>query len=209
MIGVATTRQRVENANVNSSGSDRQEDAVLMERLADGEMAALGDLYLRYGHMVAHAVLAASPQLSRHDVEDITQDVFLTVARGAKQYREAGKLRSWLYSIAVRTARKSHRTRKLRLRLLNAVRGRPVAVAGHRTMPEANTMNRMDLYRAFQGLTETQRQVILMFEMQGMSGEEVSELLGVKLNTVWSHLRRARNRIMATFDGEEDISGEN
>ena len=209
MIALAKTWQWIEKEDVNRSISDRRRDAMLMQRLQDGEMAALGELYLRYGSMVAHAALAASPSLSRHDIEDILQDVFIEVWKGVKHYREAGKLRSWLYSIAVRTARKRHRTERLHHRLLNSVRGRPVAVSGPSGMPEVNTMNRMDLFRAFQGLTEIQRQVLVMFEMQGMSGEEVSEVLDVKLNTVWSHLRRARNRIMDAFDGSEDVSGEN
>ena len=65
-------------------------------------------------------------------------------------------------------------------------------------------MTRMDLYRAFEGLTENQRQVIVLFELQGLSGEEVSDMLDIKLNTVWSHLRRARSRLLDAFDGSKE-----
>jgi RNA polymerase sigma-70 factor (ECF subfamily) len=172
-----------------------------MRRLAEGDNAALGELYLRYGGMVAYAAIAAVPSLSRHDVEDVCQDVFIAVSTAAEQYREEGKLRSWIYSIAVRVARKRRRSRLLHRRLLDTVLGRPVGISGPQSMPEAMTMSRIDLNRVFQELTEIQRQILVMFELHGMSGEEVAGILGIKLNTVWSHLRRARNRILDEFDG--------
>ena len=54
-------------SDVRYSDPNEHSDAALMQRLASGEMAALGELYQRYGNMVAHAAIAAAPPLSRQD----------------------------------------------------------------------------------------------------------------------------------------------
>ena len=190
-----------------SSLSESVSDAVLMHRLAQGEMSALGPLYLRYGRLVSRAVLAAVPSLSSEDTEDIMHDIFLAVAKSAKQYRDEGKLKSWIFTIAVRTTRRRYRALQIRRRLLGTVHGRPVAVAGETSSPEVSTLSRVDLGRAMSGLTKTQREVLVLFEIEGLSGEEVSEMLSIRLNTVWSHLRRARNRVQTTLYGSSGAKG--
>ena len=61
-------------------------------------------------------------------------------------------------------------------------------------------MIRVDLKRALNGLSELQRQILILFEYEGMSGEDIAELHQMKLNTVWSHLRRARSAVLAVLD---------
>jgi RNA polymerase sigma factor (sigma-70 family) len=175
-------------------------DAMLMTLIAEGEMAALGTLYLRYGGMVACAIVGATPSLPKEEVEDLTQDVFIAVAEISARYKEAGKLKSWLYSVAVRTAKKRRRTLTNRKRLLNENVDQAVAVAGQLSTSGQRVMAKHDLYHAFAGLTETQRQALVLFEYQGMSGEEIAETMNIKLNTVWSHLRRARTAVLSVLD---------
>ena len=175
---------------------DSCSDAGLMALLANGDMAALGVLYLRYGSLVASAVASSAPLLPRDEVEDLCQDVFLTVSRCAGRYREKGKLRSWLYSVAVRTAKRRKRSAGVRRRLLAMNEGRPVGVSLRGPVPEENVMVRMDLEKAFRELTDVQRQLLILFEYQGMSGEDIAALMNMNINTVWSHLRRARTAML-------------
>ena len=178
-------------------------DTELMQQLSDGDIDSLGELYLRYGKLVSHAVIAAYPGFTTDAVEDTCHDVFLAIAHAAPRYREQGKLKSWIYSVAVRTAKKRARSRFVRDRLLRSLKGLPVAVSPPRSVPEMVSTSRFDLDRAFRSLTATQRQVILLFEMEGLSGEEIAEMLDIKLNTVWSHLRRARERMMNALDHQD------
>ena len=171
-----------------------------MALLGRGEMEALGVLYLRYGGLVSSALTACAPMLPRDEVEDLCQDVFLTVSRCAGTYREKGKLRSWLYSVAVRTAKRRKRSMRVRRQLLAMNEGRPVAVSLRGPAPEDNAMVRMDLTKAFRELTDTQRQLLILFEYQGMSGEDIAALLDMKINTVWSHLRRARAAMLTVLE---------
>lgn len=172
-----------------------------MRDLAKGDIRALGDLYQRYGALVAHAVISACPTLPRDEVEEVCQDVFIAVAGAAPRYQESGKLRSWIYSVAARTARKHRRSISLHEKLLRSLKGFPVAISPPRSLPASDSMSRIDLDTGLGALTEVQRQVLILFELEGMSGEEVSELLSIRLNTVWSHLRRARERLVKALDG--------
>lgn len=177
-------------------------DAGLMALLGRGEMDALGVLYMRYGKMVASAVAASAPMLPRQEVEDLSQDVFLTVSKCSGAYREKGKFRSWLYSIAVRTAKRRRRMIRVRKQLLSENGGRAFGVSGGTPAPEDRVAVRMDLLTAFKELSDIQRQLLVLFEYQGMSGEDIAALLDMKLNTVWSHLRRARSAVLSALNRE-------
>ena len=200
MMGRATDSRPVGGEKRRRHSFESYSDTILMSLLQEGEMGALGILYRRHGGMVAAAIVATVPRLQKEEVEDLTQDVFVTVAAAAKKYREKGKLKSWLYSVAVRTAKKRRRTIQNRKRLLDANAGHTFAVAGELPLPERDVMARLDLFKAFVGLSDIQRQALVLFEHQGFSGEEIAETMNIKLNTVWSHLRRARAAVSTILD---------
>jgi RNA polymerase sigma factor (sigma-70 family) len=185
---------------IDQRAGEERSDAELMASLGRGDMPALGVLYMRYCGLVASAIIAAAPSLPRQEVEDLCQDVFMTVGKSAAKYREKGKLKSWLYSVAVRTTRKRTRSLRVRQRLLQTVTGQPVAIAERTPNPGGNAMAKVDIERALSQLSDVQRRLLILFEHQGLSGEEIAELLDMKLNTVWSHLRRARAAMSAYLE---------
>ena len=77
-------------------------DAQLTARLAQGELDALGLLYQRYGAQVRSFLLRVEPTMSREDADDVAQETFLTFQRNIGRYQEQGKLRSFLFGIAIR-----------------------------------------------------------------------------------------------------------
>ncbi len=168
-----------------------------MEQIRQKNMAALGTLYTRYAPLVSGAIVATVPFLARNDVEDIAQDVFLAVNKASASYVERGKLRAWLYSIATRVARRRSRSvgifNRIRRTLTESSSG---GLRPRESGSETAVAARIDLLRALERLSPVQRQVLVLFEYQGMSGDEISEILGLSLNTVWSHLRRARGKLL-------------
>ena len=191
--------------NMTKAVYSRYSDAELMTQLSQGEMEALGELYIRYGDLVACAVSSTVPTLSRWEVEDLCQDVFIAVKGSATKYKNMGKFKSWIYSVAVRTAKNRRRSITIHQRILGGAsagaQDQPVAMGVQRACPEAGAMVRVDIARVFERLPLVQRQLLVLFEHQGLSGEEIADLLGMKLNTVWSHLRRARASVLEALDG--------
>ncbi len=127
------------------------------------------------------------------EVEDATQEVFVIVHRRLPEFDpQRGSLRTWLFAIARGVAANRRRSTLRRLRVL------PPATKGAtdaRPNPEQQTRQRQVLAqvgRFIEMLPAEQRDVFALSEIEGLRGPEVSEALGVKLNTVYTRLRLAR-----------------
>lgn len=124
-------------------------------------------------------------------IDDVTQDVFLVVHRRLPDFDHRAPVRAWVFGIARNLARK-HRERLGRARTrLQVVHGGP---------PEApdETVSRRQaaqiVERFLDSLDDDKRAVFVLCEVDGLSAPEVAHALGVKLNTVYSRLRAARQR---------------
>lgn len=130
------------------------------------------------------------------DTEDVVQEVFLAVHRKLPQFRGDSRPSTWLYRITENVVR--HRRRKDRwARWLG---GTAQEVAGERASPEPLPSAGLDaretsrrVYRALDQMKEKYRTVLILFELEELSGEEIAELTGARLATVWVWLHRARN----------------
>jgi len=173
-------------------------DANAVARLVQGDLAALGPLYERYGGDVRSLLLRTEPRLGREGAEDLCQEVFLTFVDTLGRYRHEDKLRSWLYGIAVRKARSWRRGRWIRVVLGQkhgaAVSG--VSITTDRTEERIAAKHRIEA--ALQQLPDTQREVVVLRMIEGLSGEETARILGISENAVGTRLHRARTQLEAT-----------
>lgn len=136
-------------------------------------------------------------------MEDLCQDVFLMVKKKASQYNEKGKLKAWLYSVAARTARGRRRKLAIRGRLLGMFSGKPLAMgSANQASPEVGAMFNVDLARILGDLPQVERQILVLFEHDGLKGEEIAQLLDMNLNTVWTKLRRARAAVVQAVEAQ-------
>jgi RNA polymerase sigma-70 factor (ECF subfamily) len=183
-------------------------DARLMALVTQGDMPAFGRLYEKYGDFVDHAILSIAPSLSRSEVEDLCQDVFLALRKGARRYEEAGKLNSWIYSHAIRITKQHRRRWAIRGRILGMVKGQRVAISNtEQVSPDVGAMVRLDMGKLLGRLTDIQRQVLILYEQDGLKGKEIGEILGMNVNTVWTHLRRAREELNAHMKRADERGG--
>ena len=119
--------------------------------------------------------------------EDVTQEVFVAVWRGIKNFRGESFLRTWIHTIAVRTAMR-HWRRQPDAQLDD------VALAKYeRSARSAFPGARLELERAVAALPAGARAVLLLHDVYGYKHSEVSELLGVAVGTAKAQLHRARN----------------
>lgn len=124
--------------------------------------------------------------------DDALQDVFMVVHRRLPDFDGRTHLRSWLFGIARRVARGYQRGELRRQKRLELV-PEPAPVDGpDQQLARAQAVQLIDAFLA--SLEPTQRDVFYLSDVEGLTAPEISDALGVKLNTVYSRLRAARKR---------------
>jgi RNA polymerase sigma-70 factor (ECF subfamily) len=184
-------------------------DSDLMLRLSGGDTRALGILYQRHGHPVTNLLLRLNSKMSREQAEDLTQETFLTLVETADRYSEQGRLRSWLYGIAIRKARNARRLSWFQKRAI--LHPMPDGddpgldrFAHGSASPDDQASSRQRLDLALGQLSPKLREVLVLHVIEGLSGDAIAEILDIKTSAVWVRLHRAR-KIMETalFDADQ------
>ena len=128
-------------------------------------------------------------------IEDVVQETFLIAHRKLGEFEGRSKLKTWLYGIALRVAR-VYRARARRERLGDADAVDPDQVHGpDRDRPDARAQDAEAariVNALLDSLDDDQREVFVLAELEQLSGPEIAEALGLRLNTVYSRLRLAR-----------------
>ncbi len=143
-----------------------------------------------------------------HDAEDLTQDVFVRVFRSLDTY-EPGNFPGWLHRITTNLfldrARRASRIRMDRFadgaedRLLAQDLRPEEAVDGAGFDP--------DIEQALQALSEDFRVVVVLCDVEGLSYEEIADVLGIKLGTVRSRIHRGRTQLRAALSHRAPTTG--
>jgi RNA polymerase sigma-70 factor (ECF subfamily) len=141
------------------------------------------------------------------DVEDIVQDVFLIVRRRLDEFRGDAKVTTWLYRITARVVSDARRKERLRSWLRRSRRGEVERALLSAAPTPAEQLERVQaratVHLILDRLPEKYRTVLVLFELEGLSGEDVSAMTGVKLATVWVHLHRARALFVAEMEAHD------
>lgn len=142
---------------------------------------------------------------NRAAAEDAAQEAFLKAWRALDRFHGGAALSTWLYAIARNTAL-SHREQAARRAMfsLDAI-GEPAAAAAAAAAaaPPGAGDPEQELWNLVAALPEPYRRVIVLFHMEGKSYEEVARMLNLPLNTVRTHLHRARKLLGATMEEEK------
>ncbi len=148
-------------------------------------------LYDQHVAMVWRTLLRLG--VARPDLPDLVQDVFLVAFRKLPEFEGRSKLSTWLVGICYRVA--SDRRRLAYVRREVGDSGAMLAASDIRPKPdemvERSEGARM-LDEILDSLRPEQREVFVMFELEGMTGKEIADLVGAPLKTVFSRLRLAR-----------------
>ena len=87
------------------TGDDTSADFAAVEGIRRGEMDWLGVLFDRYVIFVKSALVRTAPEMSAAELDEQVQELFVALPKLISRYDERGRLRAWLYSIAVKRAR--------------------------------------------------------------------------------------------------------
>jgi RNA polymerase sigma-70 factor (ECF subfamily) len=129
--------------------------------------------------------------IAERDLDDVAQEVFVAVYRRYSDYDPERPVRPWLFSFALRVAANYRRLAKHRREVPEPER----EVAGKGLTPEglaARNEARALVHKGLEKLDFDRRVVLVMHDIDGFSVPEISQVLSVKVNTVYSRLRLAR-----------------
>ena len=162
----------------------------------------IGDIYRAHGATVERWVQRLTGPGA--DVEDLVQDIFIRASDHLSGFRGECQLTTWLYRITqtvVLNHRRREKWRRLLTGLVDSGAGElPSPAPGpHETLEQLEAARR--LYQVLDGLSEKDRTLIILFEVEHLSGEEVAEMTGMKVGTVWVNLHRARQRFLKRIEG--------
>lgn len=183
-------------------GVDRELDQTLVERAQKGDKRAFELLVMKYqrklGRLLSRMVRDAA------EIEDITQESFIKAYRALPQFRGDSAFYTWLYRIAVNTAKN-----------YLVARGRRAPTTTEFSSEEAEGFDDAELLRdiatpdaelqtkqianavnkAVEALPEELRTAITLREIEGLSYEEIAQMMDCPIGTVRSRIFRAREAI--------------
>jgi len=137
------------------------------------------------------------------DVDDVVQEVFLTAHRLLPSFRGEAAVGTWLFRLTTNAVR-VHRRRAGRWRhLQHRVQLLQTAAQAHARNPEEHLDCQQDLAiasEALDAMSEKYRTMLVLFRLEGLSGEELAAVSGLPIATVWVRLHRARAQFAAEVE---------
>jgi len=190
---------------------DEDNDKTLVERVQSGDKRAFELLVLKYQHRIYS--LVSRMVRDADDVQDVVQEAFIKAYRALPNFRGESAFYTWLYRIAVNTA-KNHLVARSR-----RPQGIDVDVEEAEFMDNADGLRDIDgpestlateqlkrvIDDAISGLPEDLRTALTLREFEGLSYEEIATVMDCPVGTVRSRIFRAReaidNAIMPLMEG--------
>ncbi len=181
--------------------SERAADLALIKRVQQGDRSAFDLLVIKYQHKILKLIMRYVRDPS--EALDVAQEAFIKAYRAAPSFRGDSAFYTWMYRIAINTA-KNHlvaagrRPTYYDLDLQDPEQYEVFAKLKDVDTPEGLTLAeeiRQTVNKAIQDLPEDLRTAILLREIEGMSYEEIAQTMECPVGTVRSRIFRAREAI--------------
>ena len=165
-------------------------DSELVGRCRGGDAIAWRALYEAHFDFVYR--ISRRLGVPEAELDDVVQETFLVAFRRLDQF-ESGRFSTWLFRIASNVASGRHRRRRVREAFASLFGSDPEepAVRGPDLDFEAREAKE-HVGRVLSRMAPKKREVFALFELEGLSGDEVAERVGCKVDTVWTRLHYAR-----------------
>ncbi len=180
---------------------ERGVDRKLVARAQKGDKAAFDLLVRKYQHKVAK--LVGRYVRDRSEAEDVAQEAFLRAYRALGGFRGESAFYTWLYRIAVNTAKNHLESLGRRPPSLDLEAEGLDSLNGSEGLREQGTPERhlltdeiaATVHRVLEALPADLRTAIMLREVEGLSYEEIAEMMDCPIGTVRSRIFRAREAI--------------
>ena len=172
-------------------------DVELVERHRCGDLQAFDEVYTRFGEMVYN--LAARLSGNREEAADLTQEIFLRVYRHLGSFGGRSTLKTWVFRIAVNHCRDRLSRHVPPMQSIDdGLEAGGVAVADPARGPEELAVAADEGRRvthALARLPQVFREAVVLRDLEGLSYEEIAEVLRVRVGTVRSRIARGREQL--------------
>ncbi|MFG0834829.1 MULTISPECIES: RNA polymerase sigma factor RpoE [Aeromonas] len=176
-------------------------DEQLVERVQRGDKNAFNLLVTKYQHKVVN--LVARYVNNPGDVPDVAQEAFIKAYRALPTFRGESAFYTWLYRIAVNTAKNYITSQGRRPPSSDVEADEAEYYGGGEALQEVATPENLALtdeikrtvFAAIEALPEDLRTAITLRELEGLSYEEIAEIMDCPVGTVRSRIFRARDAI--------------
>ncbi|MGH8594732.1 MAG: RNA polymerase sigma factor RpoE [Gammaproteobacteria bacterium] len=176
-------------------------DIHLVERVKRGDKAAFDLLVLKYQHRIVKLVSRYVRDPS--DALDVAQEAFLKAYRAIPKFRGESAFYTWLYRIAINTAKNylvmmSRRPTEIEPETAEGETPEPESILKEQATPENLLLTeeiQKTIVEAIETLPEDLRTAINLREVEGLSYEEIAQVMSCPIGTVRSRIFRAREAI--------------
>jgi RNA polymerase sigma-70 factor (ECF subfamily) len=210
---VAQRERRVEPFREEAAASDaattgQSEDQALAEACRSGDLRAYERLYSLHGARMknfARNILGSST-----DAEDAVQDTFLKVQRSIASFRGQSSFVTWTFRILVNTCYDARRSRLRKKEVTSTDDSSQADVAAPRPEPRAAVAHpalRLALERALAKLTRHQRDVFLLYEVEGFRHAEISSMLEISETASKNTLFQAKKNLRQMLEPPRGADG--
>jgi len=183
-------------------GEPTESEQELIARCLDGDLEAFDRLVAMHQTLIFN--LAYRMTASREDAADLTQEAFIRAYHALPRFRGGSAFSTWLYRIATNVCldhikkcrRQWSKTVPAYIQTADEDELNVLEEVGDSSMDPKEVLERRErqeaVQRAIATLPEHQRAVLVLYDIQGQSYEEVAQILGISIGTVKSRLNRAR-----------------
>jgi len=188
-----------EERNVNQPQAQAWLEGDVLARCRRGEELAWRKLYAAHFDFVYRSAWRLGADAE--EVEDICQEVFVVAFRKLPSFVD-GRFTTWLYRVVANLVAYRHRQRRFR-EMLRSLWGHQASAVQDVTRPDRVVEGMQDkaaVDAVLRRMGARKREVLVLFELEGLPGEQVAELVGCKLETVWSRLHYARREFGRIFE---------
>jgi RNA polymerase sigma-70 factor (ECF subfamily) len=174
----------------------------LVSRAAQGDMAAFEEIYKQTSKFVYNVALRITN--NRDNADEVTQDVFIKVYKNIGSFGLRSSFKTWIYRITANTAinhcKSSARHDRGKVEYDPAVHDAQVPGDARSELDRADSEKR--IASLLELLDPDQRSCIVLREIEGLDYRSIADTLRIKINTVRSRLKRAREKLLAAGRGE-------
>ena len=183
------------------------EDNFLIKQAIRGDAYAFEQLMRRHeSRMYSVAIRMCG---NREDAQDCVQDAMLRIYRALDRFKGQSSFSTWVYRITMNTCLDELRRRKVRASTsLDTLLESGWSPTDETDTPERHAIDserRRALEKAIGSLPEDMRSAIVLREMQGLSYEEISDVLSVNVGTIKSRISRGREKLREKISARPEL----